>query len=39
MKVKEVVFDVWLGFCLLGMAVGLALPLAGILYALWGWLS
>lgn len=39
MKIKEFIYDLWLAFGVLGMAVGLALPIAFILYALWGVLS
>jgi hypothetical protein len=39
MKIKEFIFDVWLAFGVLGMAIGLFAPIAGIFYALWGALS
>lgn len=36
MKIKDLVFDVWLAFGVLGLAVGMLIPVAGILYVLWG---
>lgn len=39
MKLKDFAFDVWLGLGLVGMAVGLASPLVGIFYLLWGLLK
>ena len=36
---KEVVFDLWLALGVIGMVVGLAIPLVGTLYVIWGWLS
>jgi hypothetical protein len=37
MKLKDIVFDVWLALGVLGMVVGLAIPLIGTLYVIWGW--
>jgi hypothetical protein len=39
MKMKEVVFDLWLALGVIGMVIGLAIPLVGTLYVIWGWLS
>jgi hypothetical protein len=36
---KEVVFDLWLALGVIGMVIGLAIPLVGTLYVIWGWLS
>lgn len=38
MKLKDLLFDVWLAFGVLGLAVGLLIPIAGVVYVLWGWL-
>ena len=35
MKIRDLLFDVWLAFGLIGMAIGLALPIAGIFYVIW----
>jgi hypothetical protein len=36
---KEVVFDLWLALGVIGMVIGLAIPLVGTLYVIWGWFS
>lgn len=36
MKLKDLFFDVWLAFGVLGLAVGLMIPVAGVVYVLWG---
>ena len=39
MKLKDILFDVCLAFGVIGMVFGLAIPLVGTLYVIWGWLS
>lgn len=39
MRVKELLFDLWLGLGVLGMAAAMAAPFVVGFYFLWGWLS
>jgi len=39
MKIKEVVFDLWLVLGVIGMVLGLAVPLVGTFYVIWEWWS
>ena len=39
MKIKEVVFDLWLVLGVIGMVLGLIIPLVGTLYVIWEWWS
>ena len=39
MKIKEVVFDLWLVLGVIGMVLGLIIPLVGTFYVIWEWWS
>lgn len=39
MRVKELLFDVWLGFGVIGMAIGMAAPFVVAIYLFWEWVS
>ena len=39
MKFKDILFDVWLALGVLGMVIGLAIPVLGTFYTIWEWIQ